>query len=217
MSLPALRQLAEAERELAWRLTGGHPRAMEHLDAVLATGARFEDLADRVAMVVQDATSHRPARAEPTELAEAAAEAIAMAAGKHLLGELFSCLSAGARDLLVRASVFRTPVEPGVLAARPANVAECTTAGLLAAGPGGLLCVHRWTAGELHRSLAEAGQGAELASAHREAAAYWQARIGRPQLGSRAQLEAGHHLRQAADLTAVPEHLRPRHGAAGPR
>ena len=89
MSLPALRQLAEAERELAWRLTGGHPRAMEHLDAVLATGARFEDLADRVAMVVQD----RPAigQGQPTELAEAAAEVIAAAAGKHLLGELFSC------------------------------------------------------------------------------------------------------------------------------
>ena len=215
VSLPALRQLAEAERELAWRLTGGHPRAMEHLDAVLATGVRFEDLADRVAMVVQDATGQRPARTEPTELPEAAAEAMAMAAGQHLLGELFGCLSAGARDLLIRASVFRTPVEPGVLAARPANVAECTAVGLLAAGPGRQLSVHRWTAGELHRSLAAAGQAAELAGAHREAAAYWQARIGTPQLGPRAQLEAGHHLRQAADLTPASEDLRPGPGAAG--
>ena len=60
LSLPALRQLAESQRELAWRLTGGHPRAMEHLDALLATGARFEDLADRVAVAVQDATGQRP-------------------------------------------------------------------------------------------------------------------------------------------------------------
>ena len=136
LSLPALRQLAEPQRELAWRLTGGHPRAMEHLDAVLADGARFEDLADRVAMAVQDATGRWSARTEPTELPEAAAEVVAVAAGQHLLGELFSGLSAGARDLLVRASVFRTPVEPGVLAARPANVAECTAVGLLAGGPG---------------------------------------------------------------------------------
>lgn len=216
LSLPALRQLAEPQRELAWRLTGGHPRAMEHLDAVLADGARFEDLADRVAMAVQGATGRWSASTEPTELPEAAAEVVAVAAGQHLLGELFSCLSAGARDLLVRASVFRTPVEPGVLAARPANVAECTAVGLLAAGPGRQLSVHRWTASELHRSLAEAGQAAELASAHREAAAYWQARIGMPQLGSRAQLEADHHLRQAADLTCPPEHPRRSSGAAGP-
>ena len=61
LSLPALRQLAESQRELAWRLTGGHPRAMEHLDALLATSARFEDVADRVAVAVQDATGQRPA------------------------------------------------------------------------------------------------------------------------------------------------------------
>jgi hypothetical protein len=222
LSLPALRQLAESQRELAWRLTGGHPRAMEHLDALLATSARFEDVADRVAVAVQDATGQRPARTrltelpEPTELPEAAAEVVAVAAGQQLLGELFSALSAGARDLLVRASVFRTPVEPGVLAARPANVAECTAAGLLATGPGDQLSVHRWTASELHRSLAAAGQAVELGTAHREAAAYWQARIGTPQLGSRAQLEAGHHLRQAADLTSAPGHPRPRPGAARP-
>ena len=96
------------------------------------------------------------------------------------------------------------------------NVAECTAAGLLAAGPGGQLSVHRWTAGELHRSLAEAGQAAELAEAHREAAAYWQARIGMPQAGSRAQLEAAHHLRQAAALTGPPAQPQPELGGTRP-
>ena len=136
-------------------------------------------------MVVQDATGQPPARTEPTELPEAAAEVIAMAAGQHLLGELFGCLSAGARDLFVRASVFRTPVEPGVLAARPANVAECTAAGLLDPGPGRQLSVHRWTAGELHRSLAGAGQAAELAARTGRPL-----RTGRPVSGRRSSARA---------------------------
>jgi len=46
---------------------------------------------------------------------------MALTAGQYLLGELFDRLSAGAQDLLVRASVFRTPVVPGALAARPAD------------------------------------------------------------------------------------------------
>jgi len=36
MSLPALGQLTDWERERAWRLTAGHPLTMEYLDAVLA-------------------------------------------------------------------------------------------------------------------------------------------------------------------------------------
>jgi hypothetical protein len=54
---------------------------------------------------------------EPTELSEAVAEITAQAVGQQLFGELFERLSDGAEDLLVRASVFRTPVAPGVLAA----------------------------------------------------------------------------------------------------
>ena len=129
LSLPALRQLGEPQRELAWRLTGGHPRAMEYLDSLLATGLRFDDLAGRVTAAVQARIGWPPASTEPTELPEATAEVIAMTAGQHLLGELFDRLSAGAQDLLVRASVFRTPVTPGVLAARPADLAEGRAAG----------------------------------------------------------------------------------------
>ena len=202
LSLPALRQLGEPERELAWRLTGGHPRAMEYLDSLLATGLRFDDVAGRVTAAVQARIGWPPASTEPTQLSEATAEVIALTAGQQLLGELFDRLSAGAQDLLVRASVFRTPVTPGVLAARPADVAEGRAAGLLTPRPGRELGVHRWTAGELHRRLAEAGQTARLAAAHRQAAGYWHARTATPQLGSRAQLEAAYHLRQAGDLAA---------------
>ena len=202
MSLPALRALGESERDLAWRLTVGHPRAMEYLDALLASGLRFGDLAARATATVQARTGQSPALTEPTELSEVVAEITAQAVGQQLFGELFERLSDGAQDLLVRASVFRTPVAPGVLAARPAHVAECDAAGLLTPRAGRELTVHRWTAGELHRRLAEAGRTAQLAAAHRQAAGYWHARTATPQLGPRAQLEAAHHLRQAGDLAA---------------
>jgi hypothetical protein len=210
LSRPALRALGESERDVAWRLTVGHPRAMEYLDALLAAGLRFGDLAARAAATVQARTGQSPALTEPTELSEVVAEITAQAVGQQLFGELFERLSDGAQDLLVRASVFRTPVAPGVLAARPAHVAECEAAGLLTPGPGRELTVHRWTAGELHRRLAETGRTAQLAAAHRQAAGYWHARTATPKLGPRAQLEAAHHLRQAGDLaaeaaTAAPE------------
>ncbi len=203
LSLPALRRLGEAQRERAWRLTAGHPQAMEYLDSLLAAGLRFDDVDGRVTAAVQARIGWPPASSEPTELSDTTAEVIALTAGQYLLGELFDRLSAGAQDLLVRASVFRTPVAPSVLAARPAEVAECQAAGLLTARPGRELGVHRWTAGELHRRLAEAGQTARLAAAHRQAAGHWHARTAIPQLGPRAQLEAGHHLREAGDLAAA--------------
>jgi len=202
LSLPALRQVGEPQRELAWRLTAGHPRAMEYLDSLLAAGLRFDDLAGRVTAAVQARIGWPPASTEPTELSEATAEVIAMTAGQQLLGELFDRLSLGAQDLMVRASVFRTPVTPGALAARPADLAEGRAAGLLTPRPGRDVSVHRWTAAELHRRLAEAGQTAWLAAAHRHAAGYWHARTATPQLGPRAQLEAAYHLRQAGDLAA---------------
>jgi hypothetical protein len=200
LSLPALRLLGEPERDLAWRLTAGHPRTMEYLDALLAAGLGFDDLAGRVTAAIQAQSGQSPPETEPTELSGATAEVTAQAAGQQLFGELFDRLSDGAQDLLVRASVFRTPVAPGVLAALPAHVAECEAAGLLTPRPGRELTVHRWTAGELHRRLAAAGQTAQLAAAHRQAAGYWYARTATPQLGPRAQLEAAHHLHQAGDL-----------------
>jgi hypothetical protein len=202
MSLSALRVLGEPERDLAWRLTVGHPRAMEYLDSLLAAGRRLDDLAGRVTATVQARTGQSPPLTEPTELSEAVAEITAQAVGQQLFGELFERLSDGAQDLLVRASVFRTPVAPGVLAARPAHVAECEAAGLLTSRPGRDLTVHRWTAGELHRRLAQGGRTAQLAAAHRQAAGYWHARTATPELGPRAPLEAAHHLRQAGELAA---------------
>jgi hypothetical protein len=220
LSLPALRLLGEPERDLAWRLTAGHPLTMHYLDALLAAGVGLDDLADRITAAVQASTGQCPARTEPTELPEPTAEATALAAGQQLLGELFDRLSPGAQDLLVGASVFRTPVAPGVLAAGPADIAEGQAAGLLTPRPGHELSVHRWTAAELHRHLAAAGQTAQLAAAHRQAAGYWHACTTTPQLGPRAQAEAAYHLREAGDVAAeaaqAAETAEAAHGAEAP-
>ncbi|HEY6294019.1 MAG TPA: hypothetical protein VIX15_00005, partial [Streptosporangiaceae bacterium] len=207
MSLPALGELTEAERERAWRLTAGHPLTMEYLDAVIARGARFGEVAGRVAAAVEAGTGqvNRAGFAEwpePTQLSGAAAEMIARAVGDQLFGELFDRLSIGARALLVRASVFRRPVPAGVLAGRPGYVAECEAAGLLTAGPGRELFVHRWTAGELHRRLGEFGLSEQLADAHSQAAGYWRAAASPAVDG--AELEARYHLSCVGGLSFEP-------------
>ena len=209
MSLPALGQLTESEREWAWRLTAGHPLTMEYLDAVLARGVRFGDVAGWVEAGVEARTGqvNRSGSAqwpEPTQLARPAAELIAVAASDQLFGELFDRLSTGARALLIRASVFRTPVPAGVLGGRPGYVAECEAAGLLTAGPARELFVHRWTAGELHRRLGEIGLGEQLADAHRHAAGYWRSRATAAPIGDGAHLEARFHLDCAGDLSCEP-------------
>ena len=209
MSLPALGELTEPERERAWRLTAGHPLTMEYLDAVIARGARFGEVAGRVAAAVEARTGQVNRAGfgewpEPTQLSGPAAEMIARAVGDQLFGELFDRLSIGARALLVRASVFRRPVPAAVLAGRPGYVAECEGAGLLTAGPGRELFVHRWTAGELHRRLGEFGLSEQLAKAHRQAAGYWRSRAaGSPALDG-AELEARYHLNCAGGLSCEP-------------
>jgi hypothetical protein len=216
LSLPALRLLGEPERDLAWRLTAGHPLTMQYLDSLLAAGLSLDDLADRVTAAVQASTGQWPARTEPTELPEPTAEATALTAGQQLLGELFGRLSPGAQDLLVRASVFRTPVAPVVLAAGSAHVAELQAAGLLTPRPRRELSVHRWTAAALHHNLAAAGQTAQLAAAHRQAVGYWHACTATPQLSPRAQAEASYHLREAGDVAAEAAEAAEAAGPADP-
>ncbi len=60
--------------------------------------------------------------------------------------------------------------------------------------------VHRWTACELHRRLAEAHRLDEVIDAHRRAAEYWRRRITAWPHDLHAPLEASYHLFQAGDL-----------------
>jgi hypothetical protein len=196
-SRPALGLLADSERDGAWRLTAGHPLAIDYLDSLLGLGERYPAVAARIEAMVKARTGQPLPSADPTELSAPAAELIACAARDQLLGELFDRLSNGARALLVRASVYRLPVAAEVVAGPAAQIAECEAAGLLAVGGRRELAVHRWTAAGLHRRLAEAGLGAQVEAAHRQAARHWQIRAAGSPPPHRAELEASYHQRQA--------------------
>jgi hypothetical protein len=217
MSLPALGLLGEPELDRAWRLLGGHPRAMEYLDALLSAGhVGFPDLARRLAGAIQARTGRpvlRKGLDAPTELSPAIAETVAVAACDLLLGELFCGLSADAQSLLIGASVYRAPVGRDVLllpdgqysraAGLAGLVAECQATGLLAADPSHeppSVFVHRWTACQLHRRLAEAQRGDEVTDAHHRAAEYWRRRIVAWPQDRHAPREASHHLLEAGRL-----------------
>jgi hypothetical protein len=215
-ALRAVGQLTEAERDQVWRLTAGHPLAITCLDALLTLGEPYRDVAGRIERLIQARTGRPLPAPEPTELPAATAELIACAAGDQLVGELFDHLSSGAKALLVRASVFRLPVAPEALAARPGPIAECESTGLLTIGAGHEVSVHRWTADALHRRLAEADAGAQVVAAHRQAAGHWQARAAGASSGHRAELETRYHLRQAAAGVATSPAIRAP-GTAGGR
>ena len=193
---------------------------MEYLDRLLARGERYPELAHRLEAAISAALKaarrtpghgRRPAQDRTHRAAQAAAELIASAAGEVMFGELFDRLGTGARSLLVRAAAFRGPVAAGLLAARPGHIAECEAAGLLTIASGRELAVHRWMAGELHRRLAAASLGGQLAAAHRQAAAYW---LSRP--GQRGELEAAYHQRRADELARGRRRPRPvRPGGCG--
>ena len=147
-SLPALGRLGEPELDRAWRLLGGHPLAMKYLDSLLATREiSFPEVTRRIAYAIgADGGSQWPTGpAAPTELPPAGAETIMVAAGDLLLGELLDHLSAGAQDVLIRASAHGGLTGPGIVTlpggqegqdAYPVPlVAECAAAGLLTTGP----------------------------------------------------------------------------------
>jgi hypothetical protein len=216
MSLPALGLLGDPDLDRSWRLLGGHPRAMEYLDALLAGGARFAAVADRLAGVLEDSAGYpatRPRPAAPTELPLPTAEAAALTAAGVLLGELFGRLSAEAQGLLICASVYRSPIGHDVLllpvgqyspAELAALVDECRAAGLLVADPAEeppSVFVQRWTAFELHRLLTEQQRGGEITDAERRAAEYWRWRITAWPQDHRAQSAAGYHLLQVSELS----------------
>ena len=210
-SMPAIQLLDEAERDHVGRLAAGHPLALEYLDLLLARGERYRDLAGRLAAAIQLRTGQPVPGTDPTGLPESTAQTIAWAAGGLMFGELHDRLSSGAKSLLLRTSVFRVPVAAEALASRGGQIAECEAAGLLTITAGHELLVHRWTADELHLRLTEAGLGAQIAAAHRQAASYWQSRLAavppaapqtaqRAEMAQRAELELRHHQRRAAEL-----------------
>jgi tetratricopeptide (TPR) repeat protein len=122
--LPAVDALPPADRQRVHRDLGGHPRALEYLDAVLRSGRKvrarkgsgeqFGAVMDRIELALkstgQDAETWRGERTLDTALAET----IAIAASDVLLDRLHTDLSASfplAAELFVAASVYRVPVD----------------------------------------------------------------------------------------------------------
>ncbi|MBB5959591.1 tetratricopeptide (TPR) repeat protein [Saccharothrix tamanrassetensis] len=125
--LPALDALPAGARLRAYHAIGGHPRALEYLDAVLRGGQRrkaprgsgdhFAEVAERLEKALRRAGVADVDAWWPTagrDLDRALAETTAIASADVLLDDLYAALTRSfplAAELLDAASVFRRPVE----------------------------------------------------------------------------------------------------------
>ncbi|TQK99562.1 Tfp pilus assembly protein PilF [Streptomyces puniciscabiei] len=115
--LPGLDALTPVDQRRAYADVGGHPRALEYLDALLRGGqARFPDIADRMEAALEARGVPDPERWMADvqgDLDTALAETVTLAVDDILLDTLLDQLNgvAGARELLEGMAVYRTPVD----------------------------------------------------------------------------------------------------------
>jgi tetratricopeptide (TPR) repeat protein len=115
--LPGLDRLGPGQLQRAYADVGGHPRALEYLDALLRGGqARFDDITDRLeqALTARDIDDPEGWLAEVAgNLDRALAESITLAVNDVLLGQLLDRLDEMplARRLLLGVSAYRVPVD----------------------------------------------------------------------------------------------------------
>ncbi len=214
--LPALDNLSPEDQLRAYADVGGHPRALEYLDALLRGGpARFQDVADRMEKRLEERGIPQPEtwmKGVAGDLDRALAEAVTLAVDDVLLDRLLERLETVplAKELLVGAAVYRVPVgllglvwQVGEEVEKPVGFLK--DLGLLApAGRTGsgleLFLVHRWTASAV---LARAGAEEKIQPHHR-AAQFWRRRVERmPQIGAEdveQLLEARHHHYEAGEI-----------------
>lgn len=115
--LPGLAVLEAEDVQRAWEEVGGHPRALEFLDALLRGGqARFGDVSKRIRNLLSERGVTNPTLwcVDKTEDLDAAlAETVTLAAADVLLDQLMERLADQplARRLLFGAAVYRVPVD----------------------------------------------------------------------------------------------------------
>jgi tetratricopeptide (TPR) repeat protein len=115
--LPGLDALTPANQQRAYTDVGGHPRALEYLDALLRGGqARFPDIAERMEDALEARGIPDPERwlaDVQGDLNTALAETVTLAVDDVLLDSLLDQLDGvpGARALLDGIAVYRTPVD----------------------------------------------------------------------------------------------------------
>jgi tetratricopeptide (TPR) repeat protein len=130
LRLPGLGALQPDELQRAYEEVGGHPRALEYLDALLRGGqARFKDVEKRLkkaleARGVSDASKWRPDTAGGLDAA--LAETATLAADDVLLDELLHRFEQEplARKLLFGAAVYRVPADRAGLAFQVGEIVE---------------------------------------------------------------------------------------------
>ncbi|GHH57329.1 CHAT domain-containing protein [Lentzea cavernae] len=124
--LPALDRLSPDDARRAHQAVGGHPRALEYLDAVMrggkrdtaarGSGAHFDTVVKRIERLTGGAAWWRE---DGKDLDTAIATTVAIAASDVLVEDLFAGLtdtSPAAAELLIAASVYRQPVDAQGLA-----------------------------------------------------------------------------------------------------
>ncbi|MEU6373918.1 tetratricopeptide repeat protein [Streptomyces sp. NPDC046909] len=115
--LDGLAALSPADQRRAYTDVGGHPRALEYLDALLRGGeARFPDIARRMETALKDRGIHDHKRwltGTQGDLNRALAETVTLAVDDVLLDSLLGQLDAvpGARQLLYGMAVYRASVD----------------------------------------------------------------------------------------------------------
>jgi tetratricopeptide (TPR) repeat protein len=115
--LPGLDALSTNDKLRAIADVGGHPRALEYLDALLNHGhARFADIDDKLRATLNSRGIHNPdawlAHAAQPGLDAALAETITLAVDDTLLDTLLDRLSQPARQLLYALAPYRRPANP---------------------------------------------------------------------------------------------------------
>ncbi|WSG47466.1 tetratricopeptide repeat protein [Dactylosporangium sp. NBC_01737] len=130
-ALPHLDRMTSTDLERVWRAVGGHPRCLEYVDALLASGtARYTDVTLRLGRAVEHHLRTTTAATEVrdhdvdtylgthTTLDNAIAEVATLAADDILLDQLLTNLdhTPQAVRLLIGAGVYRVPVDRTALA-----------------------------------------------------------------------------------------------------
>ena len=118
--LPGLDALEPADQDRAHRDVGGHPRALEYLDALLRGQARFDDIATRMEDQLRRQGIADPAAwlaAPGRDLDTSLAQTVTLAASDTLLPTLLQQVATTplARELVTGAAVYRVPVDDTAL------------------------------------------------------------------------------------------------------
>ena len=166
LRLPGLAAIDASAVADVLRLTVGHPRVLEFLDALMRGGAgRFPAVTEKIQKIVLNKDYNLNAGLRSSS--DAVQEAIALAAGDIVLEQLLDIAHReGCADILLQAAISNLPVPPQgiprMLAEDPASapavpatidaaLARLESLSLLHRFPSGDVWVHRWTAEALRR------------------------------------------------------------------